>query len=265
MTCSNPITTLLQRAGVSGSFARLCCILVAAGLASNSSADEPTRGPAGTPTTETTEERTNVDTTKPQGEAGPAVTMPGAGNLRSWRVVNAFVYDTHGDVEVLEDRIKLGAGKPGSALVIAQEVPKMDYELAIDAMRTGESSDIFCGITAPFHDTHFTLVIGGWGGSVIGISNVDHESAIENETTTSWDFVNDRWYRIRLRVTEESIEAWIDDERAVKLDPRHRELSIWWEQQPTRPLGIFTWKTSAAYCNASIKSVKDVASDKSGP
>jgi hypothetical protein len=33
------------------------------------------------------------------------------------------------------------------------------------------------------------------------------------------------------------------------LDASDRKFSIWWEQEPARPLGIATWNTSAALRN----------------
>ena len=45
------------------------------------------------------------------------------------------------------------------------------------------------------------ILLGGWGGGVVGISSIDTMDASENETTKYRQFVTDRWYKVRLRVT----------------------------------------------------------------
>ncbi len=63
----------------------------------------------------------------------------------------------------------------------------------------------------PVKKSHCSLVLGGWGGSLTGLSSLDGFDASENETTNVMDFKEGQWYKIRLRVTEKKIEAWIDD------------------------------------------------------
>ena len=92
------------------------------------------------------------------------------------------------------------------------------------------------------------------------MSNIDNMSAVENETTGFVEFEKDRWYRIRLRVGSEKIEAWIDKEQIVDLKTADRKFSIWWEQEPMRPLGIATWNTSGALRNIRLAPLaKDAA------
>ena len=96
---------------------------------------------------------------------------------------------------------------------------------------------------------YLSLVLGGWGGGATGISNLDNMSAIENETTGFHEFEQDRWYRIRLRVTDDKVEAWVDDEQIVGVEHTKHKLSIWWEQEPVRPFGIASWYTKSALRN----------------
>ena len=88
-------------------------------------------------------------------------------------------------------------------------------------------------------------VVGGWGGSATGLSNVDGSAAIENETTGHFEFKPDQWYQVRLRVTKKQIQAWVDKEELIDLAREGHRFSIWWEQEPARPLGIATWQTKA--------------------
>ena len=71
-------------------------------------------------------------------------------------------------------------------------------------------------------------------------------SAIENESTGYHEFEQNRWYRVRLRVSDEKVEAWIDDDQIVDVEHTKHKLSIWWEQEPVRPFGIASWYTKSA-------------------
>ena len=49
------------------------------------------------------------------------------------------------------------------------EIPKINYEVALDAMRVS-GSDFFCGLTVPVNDSFCSLIVGGWGGGLGGVS-----------------------------------------------------------------------------------------------
>jgi hypothetical protein len=73
--------------------------------------------------------------------------------------------------------------------------------------------------------------------------------ASENETTTMRQFEKNRWYRIRLKVTEQTIQAWIDDEIVVDINIDDKTLSIRPEVELSKPFGIASWRTTAALRN----------------
>src|SRR5207253_11211874 len=106
----------------------------------------------------------------------------------------------------------LNMDDPFTGINYTSEVPRMNYEVALDAMRV-MCSDFFCGLTVPVGETFCSLIVGGWGGSLVGISSFDGMDASENETTKFMNIENGRWYRIRLRVTKDKIQAWIDKEK----------------------------------------------------
>jgi len=63
------------------------------------------------------------------------------------------------------------------------EVPEPPFELEFEAKRV-DGSDFFCTVTFPVRkDEYVSLVAGGWGGAVVGISSMDGKDASENETT----------------------------------------------------------------------------------
>lgn len=165
-----------------------------------------------------------------------------------------------GAVEVRNGTLVLGRGEPLTGITWAGEFPKMGYELTLQAMRL-EGSDFFSAITFPVGDDPCTLVIGGWGGSVVGLSSIEGTDASENETGRWMRFENGQWYRIRLRVTTEKIEAWIDDEQVIDFHHRGRLLSIRIEVLPSQPFGIATWQTSAALRNIRLRALANQAAD----
>jgi hypothetical protein len=127
-----------------------------------------------------------------------------------------------------------------------KELPRTNYEIALEAMRV-EGGDFFCGLTFPVGESACTLIVGGWGGMVVGLSNVNEYDAAENETTTAMEFAPKRWYRIRLRVTPEKIEAWIDNRQMVELELADKKIGLrWGDIDKSLPLGISAYQTRAA-------------------
>ena len=148
------------------------------------------------------------------------------------------------------------AGEVLSGVTWASDFPKMDYEIRLEAMRAG-GSDFFCGLTFPVNDSFASLILGGWGGTVCGISCLDGEDAANNETTTSTNFNNNTWYSVRLRVTKNKLEAWLDNEQIVDADTKDREIGVRIEVEESRPLGLATFQTTAALRNISWRKLAE--------
>lgn len=149
--------------------------------------------------------------------------------------------------------IERGVTLSGITWIRGGELPRTNYELSLEAMRL-EGSDFFCGLTFPVGKSACTLVVGGWGGGVVGISSVDGNDASENETASGMEVVDNRWYRIRVRVTDAKLEAWIDDENRVDLELRDRVIGLRpGDIQRSLPLGIATYMTKAAIRDVRLK------------
>jgi len=179
--------------------------------------------------------------------------------LGQWKVTEDYEFKKHGKVEVKQGAIVLGQGQPGTAIRFGGKFPEIDYEIALEAMRV-DGDDFFCGMTFPVGDRLLSLIVGGWGGRVVGLSCIDGEPAAENETCQYRDFKLGQWYPIRVRVTRQRIEAWIDREQVVDLATADRKLTIWFEEESVAPLGIATWRTTGAVRNISVRKL---AVDKS--
>jgi len=182
--------------------------------------------------------------------------------LEGWRVADENAYEKPGKVEVKDGAIVMHKGRIATGIVYAKkDFPRSNYEVSLEARRTG-GSDFFCGMTFPVGKQYCTFICGGWGGGTTGLSNVDSFAADENETTGFVEFKNGKWYKIRLRVTDGKIEAWIDKEKMVDLDRKEKKFDIWWEQEPLRPFGIGNWYTSSELRNIKLTRLKQKQPDE---
>lgn len=165
--------------------------------------------------------------------------------------VKTDFYDP-GDVVFADTAVILEEGMAMTGITWTEDFPRIDYEVTVEAMRV-KGNDFFCGLTFPVRNEPCTLIIGGWGGSVVGLSSIDGLDASENMSGLSQRFENGRWYRIRLRVTQEAITAWIDDKEVVDVETEGRRFSIRPEVALSRPFGFATWYTTAALRNLEVR------------
>lgn len=136
----------------------------------------------------------------------------------------------------------------------SEEAPAtVNYELELDAMKL-DGNDFFCALTFPVKDSHATFVIGGWGGGIVGISSVDDLDASENETMNVEGFETDVWYHVKVRVTDEKIEAWIDDRQMVDLELGDKKISLRpGDIELCVPIGIASFMTRAQYKDIKLR------------
>lgn len=165
--------------------------------------------------------------------------------LNGWEVT---AFGTEGPVYVSEGKIVINYGDGCSGITWKGEFPKVNYEVTLEARKTS-GNDFFCGMTFPVQDEFCSLIVGGWGGPVVGLSCIDGNDASENETKILKRFDKDVWYNIRLKVSEQKIEAWIDEESIVDFDYTGHELFVRPEVELSKPFGICTWITTAELKN----------------
>ena len=77
-------------------------------------------------------------------------------------------------------------------------------------------------------------------------TSLNGNDASQNETTKYVEFDKGRWYHVRLRVTPHKIEGWIDDQQMVDVETSGKKISIRPTVEPSRPLGIASYATTAA-------------------
>ncbi len=165
--------------------------------------------------------------------------------LNGWKKTN---FGTEADVVVEDKTMIIEMGSPLTGVTITQKafkpLPKINYEMKLKAKRH-VGGDFFVALTFPVNEDYCSLVLGGWGGSVTGLSCLDGYDASENETTDYYQFKNGTWYDIRLVVTKDKIEAWLDKDRIVKVDISDKKLSTRIEVELSHPIGLATFQTTA--------------------
>ncbi len=171
-------------------------------------------------------------------------------SLANWKVTE---YGGQGDVAVKDGEITVGMGVALSGVTWAGgEFPKTGFEVSLEAMKV-DGDDIFCGVCFPVGKEHCSFVCGGWGGQVVGLSSVDGEPAMENDTCKLQEFKKDRWYKVRVRVTPAKIETWIDDKQMVNLELKDRKISLHPAMDLAIPFGLATYSTTSKFRNIALK------------
>lgn len=176
--------------------------------------------------------------------------------LKDWEITS---FGGEGQVVVKNGVIEMGMGSPLTGITYLGKIPTCDYEVRLQAMRI-EGIDFFSTVTFPVNDSFCSLVVGGWAGPVVGISCVDLFDASENETTTYHKLESKKWYRIRIRVRKNRIQAWIDDKEVVDLETTGRKLSTRAEVSLNEPFGIACYQTRAGIRKIELRELPGTSS-----
>lgn len=224
-----------------------CCAFalgIFGGCASRQAPSSPTAAPV-------VPVRTNLPAAKvTASEPIPAGRTPlfDGKTLKGWRISD---FAGSGPVRIEDGKLILEMGTM-TGVTYTNDVPTMNYEISVDAMRV-DGSDFFCGLTFPVGKDPCSLIVGGWGGGVVGLSSLDGQDASSNETTQYINFEKGRWYKVRLRVMPGKIQVWLDEDKIIDVDTTDRHISIRLEVEESRPLGFSTWSTTAALRNIYLR------------
>jgi hypothetical protein len=177
-----------------------------------------------------------------QGKESPWKPLFDGKSLTGWKTT---AFGGQGTVEIEDGSIILGFGSSLTGITYQGEFPKCNYEIQFEGRRL-DGVDFFSTLTFPVGDSFCSLVVGGWGGGVVGISCLNGDDASMNETTGHMKFTKGQWYRIRVEVRPQRIRAWVDDKRVVDVDISHHKLATRYEVRLSEPLGIASWETRGA-------------------
>jgi hypothetical protein len=173
-------------------------------------------------------------------------------SMNNWEIID---YEGGGDISIADSSIIINKGDVMSGIRWTGDFPKSNYEVTLYARRI-DGNDFFCGLTFPVKDSFLTLVLGGWGGAVTGLSCIDGADAANNITQTIFYYGKGWWWDIRLRVTDEKVEAWIAEEKFVDFTIGNSKLSLRSEVEPSIPFGFTTYKTTGALRDVKLRMIK---------
>jgi hypothetical protein len=180
-------------------------------------------------------------------------------SLEGWK--SSFAGDG-GKVLVKDGAIVMEKGKKITGVTYAgKDFPKTDYEVVLEGKRI-EGRDFFCTATFPVGDEFCSLVVGGWGGMLTGISSINGSDASENETTSSMEFKDDKWYTVRIRVSEKKVECWIGDDKVADVERKGRRFSTRIECEDCQPFGLATWDTVGAVRDIRVRKLTEAEKKK---
>ena len=128
-------------------------------------------------------------------------------DLSGWEETD---YAGRGNVKVQNGELHIENGLVITGVTYTNKtvLPKTNYEIEYEAKKLN-GTDFFGLLTFPVGDAHASLVTGGWGGAVTGISSINSMDASENNTTVYLKFNKDHWYKFRLSVTPDNLSVWM--------------------------------------------------------
>ncbi|MEM0896129.1 MAG: family 16 glycoside hydrolase [Verrucomicrobiota bacterium] len=168
--------------------------------------------------------------------------------LHGWKALDDWV-GGGAEVRVEDGVLQIGAGAPMNGIMLDEEtaegLPNGPYEINVEARRV-DGRDIFFGLTFPVpeRDACVTLVAGGWGGGITGVSSIDYRDASQNSTMSDQQYENGRWYAFRIEVRRDDIRVWLDGRIIVNAFIRDRHIGMRpGEVEQVQPFGLITWET----------------------
>ena len=147
----------------------------------------------------------------------------------------------------------LATGNPMTGVTCERvDLPKTNYTLTFEARRTA-GNDFFAAATFPVGSSFVTLVNGGWGGSVTGLSLVNGANASENATNHFVKYQNDIWYTFEIQVTDSAIRCLVDGKEVFVLDHADTQLTTRIETRGNQPLGFASYRSAGEIRNIKVK------------
>lgn len=174
--------------------------------------------------------------------------------LAGWTVTE---FGGEGEVRVEDGAVIMRMGQPMTGITWKEggKLPTDNFEITLQAMKR-KGDDFFCCLTFPVRDSHASFVVGGWAGTVIGLSSINGLDASENETTQYEKLDHNKWYAVRVRVAGGKIECWLNDKQMVDVELQGNRINTRIEVDPSKPLGVCCYNVEAAVKDIKLRRLK---------
>ena len=174
--------------------------------------------------------------------------------LTNWKILR---YGGNGEPSVRNGALVLPRPTDGvmtGVCWVGESLPVNNYEVYYEARRV-VGTDIFAGFTFLYDDTAASIVFGGWGGVVNGLSSIDGYDASENETCQRFSLSNDRWYPVQLRITPDSIRASVGLDIIVDIATTGKDIHLRADYLDTG-FTLWTYNTTGEIRNIRIRKIE---------
>ncbi|MFN0075512.1 MAG: DUF1080 domain-containing protein [Prosthecobacter sp.] len=199
-----------------------------------------------------------ADEVKPAAEAPKEIVLFNGKSLDDWESVDvggSGVVELEGGLMIINQ----GENVSGAIYKKAAALPMTNYEITLEAKRL-QGVDFFVGLTFPVGDLKHcaTLICGGWGGSVTGISSIDGFDASDNNTSSYQRYKDDEWYAFKLRVTPKNLSVWLGDKQIIDEDIEGKKIAVRpGPMESYLPLSLTTFNTTAAIRNIKLTPITE--------
>lgn len=186
---------------------------------------------------------------------------------RGASILSSFVetdFGVPGVAAIEKNRIVLEPGAPLAGVTFTGASPKPPYALEVEfTKRFG--GDFPCALTFPVADAHLSLVLGGWGGTVCGLSSLDGLDASRNETRFLRAFPPGSRAHVRVEVDSGEVRALLDGVEVVRVALTGRRLGVRAELLPSRPIGVASFATAVEVHAVRLESGVTISPCEPGP
>ncbi|MGB1125582.1 MAG: family 16 glycoside hydrolase [Phycisphaeraceae bacterium] len=170
-----------------------------------------------------------------------------SGNMDQWEPI---IFGGEGDVLFKDGAMDLDYGNPLTGVLYKGDLADLfgedleNYAITLQAQRV-EGVDMFAAVTFPVgKDGHVSLILGGWAGAITGLSNLDGLNASENDTTQFHNMPEGQWFKVKIMVTSEKIQCWLDDKQLVDVKRAdYKKFDTHAAVVDTKPFGLFNYST----------------------
>jgi len=191
----------------------------------------------------------------PTVEPGPWRSLFDGTSTKDWKPIpKEGSFAGAGPVSLKDGAIVMGPGHPHTGVLWAGPLPKGSYELAYEAAKLAGPYQFGC-VAFPVGDSLCMLDMGGGARhNIVGLSGVDGKSFTGNLTTQRIGFRHNQWYRLRVRVSDEKVEIWLDERQIVDL-PRAGHTFRASLPGGARSFAFFGYKNTCAVRDVRVRSL----------